>query len=115
MAVNQLAGGVLDRESAMTAHYFHHGADCAQTVTYGPRGGAQYPRTELWRRNGATQTWRTRPDEYRVPIKYGLRAYGSLTQHDGAPYGAWHVGTAEDCALGTLAASLAAALDRSAQ
>lgn len=33
-----------------------------------------------WRRNGATQTWKTRPDEFRTPIKYGLRGYGQLTQ-----------------------------------
>lgn len=33
-----------------------------------------------WRRNGATQTWKTRPDEFRTPIKYGLREYHQLTQ-----------------------------------
>lgn len=31
------------------------------------------------RRNGQTQTWKTRPGEYRIPTKAGLRAYGSLT------------------------------------
>jgi len=97
----------LDPSNARTARYFHHSDDCAQTVTIGPRGGVTYPRTELWRRNGATQTWKTRPDEYRVPVKYGLRAYGSLINADGAPYGPWHTGTAEECDLGTLAASLA--------
>lgn len=103
----------LDRTNAMTARFFHHADDCAQTVTYGPRGGPVYPRTELWRRNGSTQTWKTRPAEFRVPVKYGLRSYGSLTERDADPvYGRWHVGTAEECPDGTLAASLAADLDR---
>lgn len=102
----------LDASNARTERYFHHGDDCAQSVTYGPKGGPQYPRTELWRRNGATQTWKTRPGEYRVPVKYGLRTYGNLVAADGAPYGPWHVGTAEDCDLGTLRASLAADVAR---
>lgn len=32
-----------------------------------------------WRRNGATQTWKTRKDEFRTPIKFGLYGYGQLT------------------------------------
>lgn len=32
------------------------------------------------RRNGKTQTWKTRPNEFRIPIKAGLRATGNLTQ-----------------------------------
>ena len=37
----------------------------------------------LWsvRRNGKTQTWKTRPGEFRIPVKYGFRGYGALTQH----------------------------------
>lgn len=31
------------------------------------------------RRNGKTQTWKTRPDEFRVPVKYGLYAYANIT------------------------------------
>jgi hypothetical protein len=98
----------LDSSNAQTAHYFHHSDDCAQAVKVGPRGGVTYPRTELWRRNGATQIWKTRPGEFRVPVKYGLRNYGQLVAADGAPYGPWHVGTAEDCELGTLRDSIAA-------
>jgi hypothetical protein len=101
----------LDSTNAATAQYFHHSEDCAQTVKVGPRGGLTYPRTELWRRNGATQTWKTRPGEFRVPVKYGLRGYGQLITADGAPYGPWHVGTAEDCELGTLRDSIATVRD----
>jgi hypothetical protein len=32
-----------------------------------------------WRRNGATQTWKTRPGHFRIPVKYGLKSYGQIT------------------------------------
>ena len=37
---------------------------------------------KLWsvRRNGATKLWKTRPDEFRIPIKIGFRDYGQVTQ-----------------------------------
>jgi hypothetical protein len=31
------------------------------------------------RRNGRTQTWKTRPGEFRIPIKAGLRVYAAIT------------------------------------
>lgn len=31
------------------------------------------------RRNGRTQTWKTRPGEFRIPIKAGLKSYGEIT------------------------------------
>lgn len=31
------------------------------------------------RRNGKTQTWKTRPGEFRIPVKAGLRACGEIT------------------------------------
>jgi len=36
----------------------------------------------LWqmRRNGRTQTWKTRPKDYRIPVKAGLRLYSELTR-----------------------------------
>ncbi len=35
----------------------------------------------LWqcRRNGRTQTWKTRPDDFRIPIKIGFKSYGNIT------------------------------------
>ena len=33
------------------------------------------------RRNGKTKTWKTRPGEFRIPVKAGLRSYGYL-MHD---------------------------------
>lgn len=32
------------------------------------------------RRNGATKRWKTRPDEFRIPIKAGLRACAYITE-----------------------------------
>lgn len=46
----------------------------------------------VWRRNGATQTWKTRPDEFRVPVKYGLYEYGQIREYDAERF---H--TAADC------------------
>jgi len=37
---------------------------------------------EKWRRNGATQTWKTRPNDFRVPVKYGLYGYGQIRETD---------------------------------
>ncbi len=42
------------------------------------------------RRNGATKTWKTRPGEFRIPVKMGLRTCGELTHRseiDMAPDG----------------------------
>jgi hypothetical protein len=56
----------ITREDAMTADRFHENHELA---------GKIYE----WRRNGATQTWKTRPEDFRVPIKYGLKSYDSIT------------------------------------
>ncbi len=34
------------------------------------------------RRNGRTQLWKTRPSEFRIPVKAGLKAYGAVTNRD---------------------------------
>jgi len=34
------------------------------------------------RRNGSTKLWKTRPTEFRIPIKAGLKATGSLDHSD---------------------------------
>ena len=33
-----------------------------------------------WRVNGKAKTWVGRPEEFRVPIKYGLRVCGAITE-----------------------------------
>lgn len=32
------------------------------------------------RRNGKTQTWKTRPAEFKIPVKYGLYEYFYITE-----------------------------------
>jgi len=32
--------------------------------------------------NGKPQTWKTRPNEIRIPIKRGLYEYGHITEHE---------------------------------
>lgn len=34
------------------------------------------------RRNGKTKTWKTRPLEFQIPVKYGLRDCFYITQHN---------------------------------
>ncbi len=53
-----------------------HYRECKRII--GPRGGVSYT-VERWRVNGVTKTWKTRPDEFQVPIKYGLYAYSYIT------------------------------------
>ena len=43
-----------------------------------PRVIGQY----RWRRNGRTQTWKTRPEDFRIPIKYGMRSYDEIAPHN---------------------------------
>jgi hypothetical protein len=52
---------------AMTEHLFH-----ANHIT---RSNGT---CNVWRRNGRTKTWKTRPGEFSVPVKYGLYDYGSI-------------------------------------
>jgi len=50
---------------------------------------------DRWRRNGNTQTWKTRPDDFRIPVVYGLRNYGQVT-----PANADRFHAEEDCPHG---------------
>lgn len=83
---------MLTRQRALTSDEFHHG-ECTRTV--GPRGGVDLKQTRV-RRNGMTQTWVTRPTEWRLPVKYGIRARDqfSIREYDAAQ---WHA--REDCPL----------------
>jgi len=68
--------GKLTPHSAQTTHYFYH-----RTLTY--KDG----RTPIQvRRNGQTKTWKTRPGEFRIPVKYGFREYFYITDKDAADW-----------------------------
>lgn len=34
------------------------------------------------RRNGETKTWKTRPAEFKIPIKHGMYDYGYITEQE---------------------------------
>jgi hypothetical protein len=71
-------GQVITKAQAMTEDQFHYG-ECHRRI--GPRGGVTET-TEHWRRNGVTQTWKTRPDEWRIPIKFGMRGYSQIHEYN---------------------------------
>ncbi len=77
-------------DQAMTADRFHEDG-CSETV--GPRGGATR-RVVEWRRNGATKVWRTRPGEFRIPVKYGMRDYDHIYE-----FNAYRFHVESDCPL----------------
>ena len=54
---------------AMTAEWFHE--------NHGPTG-----KIVRWHRNGKTMVWKTRPGEYRIPVKHGLYEYGYIYHTD---------------------------------
>lgn len=56
--------------------YFHEG-QCKRII--GPRGGIT-TRVTVWRRNGQTKTWKTRPNEFRIPVKHGFYSYGYINE-----------------------------------
>jgi hypothetical protein len=95
----------LTRERALTSREFHYNAPakfagttvhgCARVI--GARG-AVHEHIVRVRRNGMTQTWKTRPTHFRVPVKYGISNSGKFSiTHDAAAD--WHA--AEDCPLYT--------------
>lgn len=46
--------------------------------------GARMANGNVWRcrRNGATKLWKTRPNDFRIPIKMGMYNYSDITQED---------------------------------
>ena len=88
---------MITKQQAIMADEFHYTGDHECSRTIGPRGGVTEKVVRV-RRNGATQTWKTRPTEWRLPVKYGMRARDQFSIHH---YEAanWH--TANDCPLQT--------------
>lgn len=81
---------MVSKQQALTANEFHYGT-CTRVV--GPRGGIT-EHSEVWRRNGKTQVWKTSPDAFQVPVKRGLKEYAYITAYNAS---AMH--TSEDCPL----------------
>lgn len=64
--------GKLTPQTALTAQNFWH-----RTIT---RKDGVTPAEA--RRNGATKTWKTRPGEFKIPVKHGMYDYFYITQAD---------------------------------
>lgn len=58
--------GLVDALSANTANTFYH-----RTLKY----KSDKSRPLECRRNGRTKYWKTRPNEFRIPVKYGMYEY----------------------------------------
>jgi len=84
---------MVTKEQALNCDMFHYTGkeECKRVV--GPRGGITVYVVQC-RRSGKTQTWKTRPDEFRVPVMHGLYSHGELTNRNAEQ---WH--TAKDCPL----------------
>jgi len=85
---------MITKRQAIDAQDFHYVGYHECTRTVGPRGGIREAITSA-RRNGKTRTWKTRPDDFKVPVKHGLHDYAYVTQDNAHQ---WH--TREDCPLG---------------
>lgn len=61
---------MITKQQALTNNYFHM---------------EPFPSTlkcKNWRRNGKTKTWKTRPNDFKVPIKHGLYDYAYIDQNN---------------------------------
>jgi hypothetical protein len=69
----------ITRQDAMTVREFHEDHEPAGKIY-------------SWRANGACKTWKTRPADFRLPVKWGLRSYDAIT-----PANAHLFHRADDC------------------
>ncbi len=58
------------------------GHDQFESVHYNNSDGTP----SRWRRNGATKTWKTRPADFKIPVKHGLYDYGYIDQDNAADF-----------------------------
>jgi hypothetical protein len=58
----------INRNNCDDAREFHHNLNKNADGT-----------CERWRRNGKTKTWSTRPGEFQIPVKHGLRDFAYIT------------------------------------
>lgn len=56
---------------------------CKRTI--GPRGGEHVSIVHV-RPSGRCQTWKTRPNEFRLPVKYGLYESSAITERNASQF-----------------------------
>lgn len=72
---------MITKDEAINLGYgaeLHYG-NCSLII--GPRGGRTIKETRV-RVSGRCQTWKTRPKEFRVPVKYGLYNSFAMTEYN---------------------------------
>lgn len=50
------------------------------TVFHYSHGTSKGARVERWRKSGQTKVWKTRPDEWRMPVKHGMYSNSYITE-----------------------------------
>ena len=77
----------LTKEDAVSKNEFHlthvEGRDGCRKIQK-PRSTQK--RIVQVRRNGRTKTWKTRPNEWRIPVVYGLKGYFQIRQYDAGDF-----------------------------
>ena len=81
---------MVNKQQAETANHFHFG-ECHRSI--GPRGAVK-DTIKIVRRTGRTKVWKTRPDNFQTPVKYGLYESGYITQDNAS---AFHI--PEECPI----------------
>lgn len=70
----------------MTRHEIETALDAGRLYAH-MRNGNQWK----LRRNGRTQTWKTRPGHFRIPVKAGLKSYGEITHENMNDDSLWQI------------------------
>jgi hypothetical protein len=81
---------MVTKEQALTCTNFKQIAYFDFELVYGSFGYQQVTKATVlpldkpinWRVNGKCKTWKTRPEEFKLPIKHGLYSYGYLTHEN---------------------------------
>lgn len=74
---------MITREQALNLHSRAelHCGECKHIIS---KRGAEQFKSEVWRVNGLTRIWKTKPTEFSVPIKYGFNGPYSYVHQDNA-------------------------------
>ncbi len=76
-------------EQAISESRFHYSPRCELLADVNKMDSPHpksRPTIERWRRNGATKVWKTRPGEFSIPVKYGLRSYAYITHNNASEF-----------------------------
>jgi len=69
---------MVTKEQALTAREF--------TFKISNPNNKHYGEIRKCRRNGKTQIWKTRPNEFKIPVKYGLYEYFYITHENAGDF-----------------------------